>query len=234
MANNDINITYETLFDITRREKMQEDLQKLDENFYDDLIKYMAEKKRLLDEQPQQEQNNIFAKNQKQAVQKQLDNIRKLVSELYSRRERKIINLAIIKSRTNSKLIDTSSLLYPEKSLFMFVLKVLNHAKKNVLYNLLQAQKPESLDVAVCFQLGQELKKADKELVENTPPEEPSPAVKNEASQSRAVKFLTHVPKFVGKELEVYGPYEKEDTVDLPGEIADVLIKKGRAEEVNE
>jgi len=46
------------------------------------------------------------------------------------------------------------------------------------------------------------------------------------------VRFLYAVPKFVGKELEEYGPFEEEDIANLPSDIADILIGKGRVEEI--
>ena len=51
---------------------------------------------------------------------------------------------------------------------------------------------------------------------------------------TKLVRFLYSVPKFVGKELEEYGPFEEEDIANLPIEIAKVLIDKGRVEEVKE
>ena len=54
-----------------------------------------------------------------------------------------------------------------------------------------------------------------------------------EEKSVKTVRFMSAVPKFLGRELEVYGPFEEEDVANLPGEVADVLIKKGRAEEIN-
>ena len=51
--------------------------------------------------------------------------------------------------------------------------------------------------------------------------------------KTKKIKFLDTVSKFVGRELEVYGPFESGDTEKLPLELADILIDKGRAEEVN-
>jgi DNA replication initiation complex subunit (GINS family) len=127
MAEDDINITYETLFDITRKEKMQEELQKLHPNFFNHVYKYIAEKETVIQSSPT---DNLFARDEKLMNQKQLENIRRLVTELYARRERKIMNLAIIKSRTNSRLLDTSSLLEEEQVLFNHILHVLNSSKK--------------------------------------------------------------------------------------------------------
>ncbi|MFP4112581.1 MAG: hypothetical protein ACLFPQ_05680 [Candidatus Woesearchaeota archaeon] len=221
MAENDINITYETLFDIARREKMQEDLQKLDADFFSNLTKYISEKQKILAKKPE---GNIFSRDERQITQKQIENIRKLVSELYARRERKIINLAIIKSRTNSKLIDTTTLLPQEKNLFLYVFKILNESKKNILYNLLQAKMPQPIDASACFRTLQS--------AQNSAQGQEKPAEEKSSAIEKIIKFLSPVPKFVGKELETYGPFEKEDTARLPLEIADVLIKKGRAEEV--
>ena len=60
---------------------------------------------------------------------------------------------------------------------------------------------------------------------------EEKPAVRRE---TKLVRFLHSVPKFVGKELEEYGPFEEEDVASLPAELADVLVRKGRAEELIE
>jgi hypothetical protein len=37
-------------------------------------------------------------------------------------------------------------------------------------------------------------------------------------------------PKFVGRENEVFGPFEANQEAELPSEIANILVKKGRAE----
>ena len=48
------------------------------------------------------------------------------------------------------------------------------------------------------------------------------------------IKFNHAVPKFVGEDLEVYGPFEENDMANLPSKIADVLVSKGRAEEMDD
>ena len=47
----------------------------------------------------------------------------------------------------------------------------------------------------------------------------------------KIVKFLDKIEQFVGKELELYGPFDKNDEAKLPRELADVLIKQGKAVE---
>jgi len=48
----------------------------------------------------------------------------------------------------------------------------------------------------------------------------------------KRVRLLVSVPKLIGTELETYGPFEQDQVVRLPNEIANVLITKGSAEEV--
>jgi hypothetical protein len=40
---------------------------------------------------------------------------------------------------------------------------------------------------------------------------------------------LQKVEQFVGKELELYGPFEPDSSAELPKEIADILVNKGSA-----
>ena len=54
-----------------------------------------------------------------------------------------------------------------------------------------------------------------------------------ESQELKKRVLITHpVPKFVGKELEVYGPFNPDEEAELPSEIADILINKGRAKEI--
>lgn len=201
-----INITYETLFDMLRNEKHREELQKLDDSFFEDLIEYLTDKKALI---AQDRDSELFSELEKEKTIKQLENIKKIVRELYERREKKILYMALISSRTGS-LLDDSALLKEEKQLFDALIEVLNNSRVGVLFKVLKAQRPE-------------LKPASKPK-----PEE----LESPKKENTLVRFTHAVPKFLGKELEVYGPFEEEDIANLPFEIADVLIKKDRAEEI--
>ena len=50
MSDKEINITYETLFDLLRREKGREELQDLGETFSQDVVSYLEEKRKILTE----------------------------------------------------------------------------------------------------------------------------------------------------------------------------------------
>lgn len=203
-ADKEVIITLETLFDLLRREKEREDLQKLDDSFFGDVINYLKDKRQIM----LKKEGELFAEEEKEKTAKQLANLSKILREFYERREKKIISMAVAKSRIKSSLIDSSAFLNEEKMLFDQLLLVLDNFRDKVLFNIL-AEKLPSFE---------------------QPMEEPE---KNEiAKETKTVRFLSAVPKFVGKELEVYGPFEEENIANLPSEIADLLIGKGRAEEI--
>ena len=73
-----------------------------------------------------------------------------------------------------------------------------------------------------------------------TPPE----AVKTEAKELntdsleetnedlKKVQVLEEIPKFVGVDLEIYGPFNSEEEVELRSEIAEMLVKANKAKVV--
>jgi len=82
--------------------------------------------------------------------------------------------------------------------------------------------KPEKLETAEETEGITKIEKKEAEIKEEA--EEPE--------NTKLIRFIYSVPKFLGHYLEVYGPFEEDDTANLPEEIADILIKKGRAEEI--
>lgn len=207
----DIKITFETLFEMLRREKKLEELQKLDDDFFRDVIDYLKEKENLLVRQ----KNNpdLFSFEDERKSDNQLINIKKIIQEIYERREKKIINIALNKSKIDSDIIDTSSLLTEEKDMFEELVKHLNKYRSNIINRILQSKTP-SLE--------------KKEIKENKIEEKEI----NTENKNKMVRFLHSVPSFLGKELETYGPFEENDIATIPAEIVDVLIKKKRAEEI--
>lgn len=213
MEEKQIIITHETLFDIIKREKDRSELQKLDNTFFNDVIDYIKEKKKITSNE------SLFSSDEKKKVQIQIQNIRRLLKDLYDKREKKIIIMALDKSRTKSDVIDISALLKEEKMLFEYLVTLFNKFRSGILYNLLNVSIP-----------------AIEKDVENVKEKEvDGKIVKDEIEiDTKIVRFVHAVPKFVGKELEEYGPFEEDDIANLPNEIADVLINKDRVEEIKE
>jgi DNA replication initiation complex subunit (GINS family) len=186
----DAPLTYETLFELVMREKGREELQKIEQGVYSEIMSYIDHKKGVIGSA-----ESAFSSDNDHLLQ-QLRNIRRLARELYERREKKILNLALIRSRTGSDAIDLSSLLPEEKLLFMSVVEKLDSSRSQVIGAILS---------------------------ENRMPE------KKEEPSATKVRFIAEVPKFVGKELEVYGPFRKDEIKDLPKELADVLVTRQKA-----
>ena len=205
-----IKVNYETLFELLMREKSREELQKLEPGFFADFVNYLKDKQDLIS----RESIDVFSEDEKEKAEKQIRSIKGVLKKLYERREKKILNLALIKSRTASSVIDASALLEEEKQFFESLVNILDQYRLGLLFNLISGKLPEMAG------------RAEEAAA-------PKAEDKKEEKSVKTVRFMSAVPKFLGKELEVYGPFEEEDVANLPGEVADVLIKKGRAEEIN-
>jgi DNA replication initiation complex subunit (GINS family) len=199
------------LFSILRNEKGREEVQELDPSFYNDVIEYLNEKKDIISKDT--DGLNAFINNERERNLKQLSNIKRILNEIYERREKKIVEMALVKSKTNSDVISASGLLEPEAKLYDKLVGIFDGFRNGVLYNVLEGKKanideiiPPSADV-----------KKDEQ--------------KQEEKSTKKIKFLHETPKFVGENLEVYGPFEQEQIAELPTEIANLLVLKGRAQE---
>ena len=224
----EVNINYETLFEMLRREKDKEELQKLNDSFFDVTLESFDDKKK---------------------AEEEFENIRKILKDLYERREKKIVNLALNISRTKSNLIDTSALLNEEKGLFDSLIQSLDIGREHILNKLLESKAPSFEQPKVEVPSSDEKKQEESpkeesagttegtQVAQEAPVSEPQKQAEEspkEIKPTKMIRFVNAVPKFVGKELEEYGPFEEEDVANLPTELANVLIEKGRAEEIQE
>jgi DNA replication initiation complex subunit (GINS family) len=197
----DITITYETLYDILRREKSRAELQELDQLFYGNLIRYLKEKKEIL--RSQEQKDSIFTTIEVQKTRKQIENIQKIIKELYEKRESKIIQLALMNSRSNTPKNDKLNMLNTEKEIYESIIQPLDEFRNDILHNIVLGnsinEKNEPKD----------LKKAEKPKI-----------------VTKEVIFNRKTDKFIGTDLNNYGPFEKGDKAELPIEIAEFMINK--------
>ena len=233
MAEKEINITYETLFDLLRREKNRAELQKLSETFFEDVNSYIKEKHAILEDQ--QIKIGMSAIAEKEKTEKQIENIKSMLKGLFERRQQKIVDMAIIKSRISSDTTDYSALLKEEQAMFSELVELLNRFKKNLLVKLVTNQKfiePKQEKKEPGLTKPKKLETAE-EIEGISKTEKTVSEIKaEELEKTKLIRFIYSVPRFVGRHLEVYGPFEEDDTANLPEEIADILIKKGRTEEI--
>lgn len=205
MDNKEVNITYETLFELLRREKSRKDLQKLPDTFFIDALSYLNEKIMFV----KQKKDELFDEDEKEKTDKQVENIKQILKDLYQRREKKIVEIALNKSRTANAIIDASSLLKEEEQLFNSLLEVLNKNRKEIIQNILQGIAPS-------------VKIPEKQ-------EQPEEEQEQEEKDTVKLEIRDFVEKFIGLDLKEYGPFEDGDEVDLPTEIAQILLKREKA-----
>lgn len=237
MVESEVKITYEMLFELLRREKSRDELQKLDDGFFQHIYGYIKEKKQpTLETDPEEAIKSRIL----------LENVHRLVVELYQRREKKIVEMALIKSRTKHSTISTQTLLETEKSFFNTLVLLLDDSRQKVLHTALHLTKVVSLEsvplpntivepssvspLVAATSLSQAQVSSD---VISTPPESHPQdiSVVSSAAQLKKVIFKESVPKLIGEELEPYGPFNPGDTAELPLKLAQVLIEKEHAQE---
>jgi DNA replication initiation complex subunit (GINS family) len=207
---NEVIITYETLYDLLRNEKNKSELQQLSANFLKDLINYLNKKQEILESQ--EKKKSIFTSTEVQKTRKQIESIQKIIKELYERRESKIIQSCLISSRTNIESEETSRLLPEEQEFHKILTKNLNHYRENILYRLSAGQLP-NIDIP---------ESKPKDLKTNEKP----------IKTARKLKMICDIPKFVGMDMESYGPFNDKQIIEIPNETADFLIKQNKAEEI--
>jgi hypothetical protein len=208
----EIAITFETLYDLLMREKQREELLELEQSFFQDVVEYLQEKMKAWDKIKQDD--DLFSQGERDKIETELRNIRKIVKDLYERREKKIVDLAMNKSRIGGGL-EATHLLDEEKQLFDAVVNQLDRYRQGILMQLINMKLPsvEEQKMVVELQQAQEVIKKPKETA--------------------LVRFLRAVPKFIGSDLAVYGPFDVDAVASLPADVADVLVTKERAEMVS-
>lgn len=230
----EVKITYETLYEIARREKNRDEMQKLPDNFIAEVVSYLKQKEKIVNDS--RKRFDLFSASEREKTETQLKNIRKLLKELYEKRESKILSMALNKSRTNTNLIDLSALLSEERLLFDALVLSLNNGREGIVHNILQGRTPEMIKRAPGPRQTMERRVQPRPEQERPAPQqetrsslEPETIPKPPETPTKSIKFTDNVPKFVGAELEEYGPFSKDEQKTLPEEIADVLIAAGKA-----
>jgi len=207
MDEKEIVVTYDTLFDLARRERYRAELQKLEENFFIDVINYLNEKQAILKSQENKE--SVFSSSEAEKTRVQIVNAKKILKDLYERREAKIIQMALFHSRNSEKKPDFNAMLPQEINLFQEIEKKLSGFRKDILHKLLFHKCPEVLK---CAEKPKDLKIEE-----------------GKEEQGNLICFNCEVPEFVGPDMKTYGPFKQGDKVELPDNIAEMLMNNGHA-----
>lgn len=212
-SSKEVIFTYETLYELLRKEKSRDELSKIDGSFYLGILSYLQDKQAAYDSSLAK--NDVFSQSEREKLQIQLSNAKRLLRDLYDIRERKILTMAVNHCRTKAHLIDAAHLLHEENSVFQSLCAVLGQHRNGILNHLLELRAPEVLPVVLPLPSS---------IQQNS--HNPLPAPKKQ------VKFTENMEPFADEELEMYGPFEKGDEATLPRELAEVLIAQGKAVEL--
>ena len=255
-----IKITLETLYDILRNEKKKEELQTLEDTFFFDVVLYLKEKKSFLE--TKKDNDDLFASGERDKLDYEVRSIKRILKEIYEKREKKIIDIALNRSRTGSDIIDTSSMLKEEKEFYQKALNLLDLFRKGVLLNLFKCELPSLIpdfkqeikpnsDSFRKFEGAPPMPSEDVEdpLEENgdnsdnneenseednedlLAPEENNVSVGDKKDFVK-IRLIRPMPSFVWKDLKTYGPYEVGEEIEIFPEVAELMIRKARAEKV--
>lgn len=208
----EIVITYDTLYDLLRREKTGNEIQKLDLNFFQDVINYLKEKQTLLDDK--KKDHGLFGFEEKKKISQQIENTHKILKDLYDWREKKIMALARDVSRTNGLLVNKAPLLPEEQLFYDDLLATMDKFRKGVLHNLLTLNVPT---------IGSGGGSTGKDL-------EPKP-LKRDVKNIK-LRFTNPVSQFLGPNMVKFGPYKAGQTAELPEIVAKIILKQGNGEVV--
>ncbi len=263
-----IKITLETLYDILRNEKKREDLQKIDSTFFVDVVSYLREKNTLL--QSKKQDNDLFASGERDKLEYELRSIKRILREIYEKREKKIIDIALNRSKTGSDIIDTSAMLTEEKMFYEELLRTLDTYRQGIIHRIFRAELPdvsmpslwrpttlstqttniENISTHQTPISSYEAEEETDENTENTPQTtqltSTTPEIKPIISEKpptitpqptipqlmTKIKFIHATPRFIWKDMKEYGPFDPGEFIDIFPEVAELLVRKGRATKV--
>lgn len=243
----DSAITFESLYNIVRNEKTSEDIQKLSPELYGQIISYLKTKIRTYKE--------ARAKGLKESerIKTHIISARKLIKDLYEKREKKILVMALNKSRV--KQANDENLSNEEKALLNELANILDKYRKSILLELLNARLPKIMpdknnsknpegsnkninENKAKETINESHKDSGKPNAFKESPETRDPKTRKESepiaakAKTKKIQFTKEVPSFFGKSLEVLGPYSPGDVAELDAEIAELIIKKNYAKEI--
>ncbi|HII15526.1 MAG TPA: hypothetical protein HA362_04405 [Nanoarchaeota archaeon] len=232
MAEKEVIITFDTLYDLARREKYRAEIQKVDAKFFDDVVKYFSEKQAIIESQEQKK--SVFAAAELDKTRAQLREAKKLLADIYKWREDKIVQAAVFQSRCSGKAFDFSALLPEEIELFNLVQGTLTGHREKVLHALLSHELPKiCCNKAPAPESADEPSDALKASAAGAPDLSLPKGLKTNTDKSDGSCCITikcQLPEFMGPDMNKYGPFNPDDQIEMPGMVAEMLVKSGNAE----
>jgi len=130
-------ITYNDIYEASRKERYSEQLQPIPKNFVVEVSKYLKEKKEMASKEDDVFSDVIIK------TKKQLENAITLFKEFMLRRKKKILNLVLIAAETGISKQDFDNMMQSEKDLFEDLMKAIDISDKKV-NQILSGQEEKS------------------------------------------------------------------------------------------
>jgi DNA replication initiation complex subunit (GINS family) len=143
-------ITYNDIYEASRKERYSEQLQSLPKNFVQEVADYLKEKKEIASKDDDSFSDIIIK------TKKQFENATTIFKELILRRKKKLLNLVLVAAETGISKQDFENMLSFEKELFEEVMKNIDLSEKK-LWNILNGRMSEdSKTKSILFLYGVE------------------------------------------------------------------------------
>jgi DNA replication initiation complex subunit (GINS family) len=183
MAETEIRVTLDTLFEVLRVEKKRGELQPLPEGFLSDAKEYISHKQAMAQGDDR--------------VKGQLEQAHNIIREFFLVRERKLLELARLRA-DSERVVATDGMLEQEKEYYEQLIGILK-----------------------AFRLGMigQIKKPRAVIQQDEEPEITSDIVR--------VQITSQMPQFMDQGMRVFGPYNEGEEVELPPELAEIIITRG-------
>jgi DNA replication initiation complex subunit (GINS family) len=204
---NENEINYKNLRKIQQIEKESPTLTKIESSFYTALSDYL----KYLDSRLEKESST-----QKQMLLKEeVQNTRKIATNLYEQREKKIILAAISKTRGGEP--DLKNLVGVERNLFDSILQMMVQTREELLNKKTREKKEEKT-----VEFGVEPKAENKKQEIITPKQQ---------NINPIVMVAKDIPEFIGTDAKKYN-LRKGDVLSLPKDMSDTLSKRDAVKEM--
>jgi DNA replication initiation complex subunit (GINS family) len=182
-------ITYNDLYEASRKERYSQQLQKLPNKFILEIAEYLNDKKEIASKEDDDFSDVIIK------TKKQLENALTLFKELMLRRRKKILDLVLIATETGISKKDFENMLNFEKKLFENLMNCVDSSDKEV-GEILNGEK--------------------------------------EKQKNELVVFKQDLEEFIDLNGKKMGPFEKGQIVNIPKNIAKILIDDNKVEVVGD
>ncbi len=196
--------SYEDIYELLRAEKYSTDLQPISIEQLQKIRRYLANKEEFLVRQTESKFDDAVDK-----IKVELENAKRALKDLYDKRERKVISRSLFSARGGFKFKDTTSMLLSEEKLYFILLEMLKKSGEEF-FSFLNSEPVLSTAEGTTAQT------------------EPKPLKEN----FKRLKLTEAIPELMDTQLNRYGPFNVGAEIELPSELAELLLKQNKATEI--